>query len=244
MNLYLDIETVPGQHPGAIEAVRATLKPPGTLKKAESIAAWWANEAEAAAEEAHRKQSLDGGTQGEIISIACVNEDGAEWVKCRAVGESEAELLRQFFEAVDQWCAEEASKMTLGHPDAWPVDAHFPVAHNAAFDLGFIWRRAIVLRVPLPRWIPGPSARAGRDYGCSMVEWAGFGGRVSLDSLCRALGITSPKDDGMDGSKVYDAWKAGKVDQIAAYNRLDAHAVAEVWERLVGRGRTAARGLH
>lgn len=237
MNIFLDVETVPSQHPEALAEVRATLKPPGTLKKAESVAAWWANEADAAAEEAHRKQSLDGGTKGEIISIAAVTEDGDQWVRCRAPGESEAELLREFFAVVEGWTQAEADKMTLGHPDAWPIDAHYPVAHNAAFDMGYLWRRAIINRVPLPRWLPGPDGRAGKDYGCTMLAWAGWGNRVSLDSLCRALGITSPKDEGIDGSKVYDAWQAGEVERIAAYNLKDAQTVAEVWQRLLGRGR-------
>ena len=62
MNLYLDIESIPSQHPDALAQVRAAIKPPATLKKPESIAAWWASEADAAAQEAWRKQSLDGGT--------------------------------------------------------------------------------------------------------------------------------------------------------------------------------------
>lgn len=237
MQLFIDVETVPSQHPDALAEVRSTLKPPGTLKKAESIAAWWANDAEAAAEEAHRKQALDGGTRGEIISIACCNEDGEQWVRCRAPGGDEAALLTLFFATVETWTRAEAEKMTLGHPEAWPLDAHYPVAHNASFDLGYLWRRAIVHRVPVPRWLPDPSARAGKDYGCTMLSWAGWGNRVSLDTLCRALGVTSPKDDGMDGSQVYDAWKAGEVEKIAAYNLKDAQATAEVWHRLQGGGR-------
>ena len=237
MNLFFDVETVPSQHPDALVEIRASLKPPGTLKKAETIAAWWANDADQAAEDAHRKQALDGGTQGEIVSIACVTEDGAQWVRCRAQGESEAELLAQFFDQVETWTTAEAERMTLGHPDAWPVDAHFPVAHNAAFDLGFLWRRAIVNRVPAPAWLPDPSARAGKDYGCTMLLWAGWGNRVSLASLCRALGVESPKADGMEGSKVYDAWKAGEIERIAAYNLADAVAAAECWQRIAGKGR-------
>lgn len=237
MQLFIDVETVPSQHPDALAEVRASLRPPGTLKKAESIAAWWANDADAAAEEAHRKQGLDGGTMGEIISIACVTEDGEQWVRCRCAGESEAELLAQFFAQVESWTRAEAERMTLGHPAAWPIDCHFAVAHNASFDLGYLWRRAIVHRVPVPRWLPDPSARAGKEYGCTMLSWAGWGGRVSLDALCRALGIASPKDDGMDGSKVYDAWKAGQTEAIAEYNLRDAKTTAEVWHRLQGRGR-------
>ena len=58
MQIIFDLETVPSQHPDARELVRASIKPPGTLKKPESIAAWWANEADAAVEDAYRRQSL------------------------------------------------------------------------------------------------------------------------------------------------------------------------------------------
>ena len=67
-----------------------------------------------------------------------------------------------------------------------------------------------------------------------MMKWAGFGGRVSLDALCRALNVPSPKEGGIDGSKVYDAWMAGQHDQIAAYNMADVVATAAVWQRMAG----------
>lgn len=236
MNLFIDVETVPSQHPEALAAVRANLKPPATLKKPESIAAWWANEAEQAAADGWRKQSLDGGTQGEIISIALVSDRGQQWVHCRAQGASEADLLANAFAQVSAWNREEADRITPNHPDAWPTDDVYPVAHNAAFDLGFLWRRGIVNRVALPGWLPGPQARAGKDFGCSMLTWAGFGGRVSLDSLCRALGVPSPKGD-MEGSQVFDRWLAGDTQAIAAYNLSDTLALSEVWHRLQGRGR-------
>lgn len=234
MNLFIDIETVPSQHPEALVAVRASLKPPATLKKAESIAAWWANDAEQAAADTWRKQSLDGGTHGEIVSIALVCSMG-QWVQCRPVGgSSEAELIAAAFAQVAAWQAEEAHALAP-NARAWQADI-YPVAHNAAFDMGFLWRRAIVNRVAVPTWLPGPMARAGKDYGCSMLVWAGFGGRVSLDSLCSALGVHSPKDGGMDGSQVFDAWLAGEHERIAAYNLRDTIAVAEVWNLLQGGG--------
>lgn len=59
MLLFVDIETIPSQQPDALAEVRATLKPPGQLKRPESIQSWWENEAEGAAVEAWRKQSLD-----------------------------------------------------------------------------------------------------------------------------------------------------------------------------------------
>ena len=235
MNIFLDVETVPCQHPQAQTEAAAGIKPPGTLKKPESIASWWANEAPAAAQEAWRKQSLDGGTKGEIISIACTDGEGREWVHCRAPGDSERALLVQFIEAVEGWTADDAARAPA-YSSAWPMDAHRLVAHNAAFDVGFLWRRCVVHGLRIPRWLPGPQARVGRDFGCTMLAWAGHGGRISLDSLCTALGLPSPKAGGMDGSMVLDAWQAGRREAIAAYNLQDARAVASVWHRLAAVG--------
>lgn len=69
-----------------------------------------------------------------------------------------------------------------------------------------------------------------------MLAWAGYGNRVSLDTLCKALGVDSPKGD-MDGGKVFDAWLLGEHGRIAAYNLADAKATAECWHILQGRGR-------
>lgn len=231
MNLFLDIETVPSQHPEALATVRAGLKPPGTLKKAESIAKWWEDEADQAAADAWRKQALDGGLHGEIVSIAMASDLG-QWVRCRAVGGSEAELIAAAFERVQGW-RDELAALLAPEARAWQAGI-FPVAHNAQFDMGFLWRRARVNRVAVPDWLPGPSARAGKDYGCTMLLWAGYGGRVSLDSLCGALGVPSPKEGGIDGSQVFDAWLAGETERIAAYNLRDTVALAEVWDRLHG----------
>lgn len=234
MNLYLDIESIPSQHPDALAQVRATIKPPATLKKPESIAAWWASEADAAAQEAWRKQSLDGGTQGEIISVAVTDGEGREWVRCRAVGESEAALLQDFIDTVEGWTRDEFHKLAASASarHAFPMDDHRLVAHNAAFDIGYLWRRMAVQGLRIPRWLPGPMARAGQHYGDTMMVWAGWGKFIGLDALTRALVLPSPKAEGMDGAKVFDAWMAGEHKAIAAYNLKDAQAVAAVWHRL------------
>ena len=234
MQLILDIETIPSQHTDARELARASIKPPGTLKKPESIAAWWASEADGAAQDAWRKQSLDGGTAGEIVSVAVTDGDGREWVRCRAVGESEAALLQDFIDTVEGWTRDEchtlATSASARH--AFPMDDHRLVAHNAAFDIGYLWRRMVVHGLRIPRWLPGPMARVGQHYGDTMTVWAGCGKFIGLDALTRALGLPSPKEGGMDGSKVFDAWQAGQHDDIAAYNLKDAQAVAAVWHRL------------
>jgi hypothetical protein len=237
MLLYIDVETIPSQAEDARDLVRKTIRPPATHKKAETIAAWWANEADLEVEAQWRRQSLDGGTLGEIASIAIVDDHGREWVLCRYQGQDEAELLRLAFDAVQRWTVEDAEKV-LGDPGGWPVDDHHPVAHNAAFDLGFLWRRATVHGVPRPKWLPGPMARPGRDFTCTMQTWAGFGKTVALDTLCRSLGVPSPKGE-LDGSKVFDAWLAGDYKAIEAYNVADARAVREIHHRILGLPRAA-----
>ena len=42
--LYLDIETIPAQSPEAHAAIAENVKPPAQMKKAETIAAWEAND--------------------------------------------------------------------------------------------------------------------------------------------------------------------------------------------------------
>jgi hypothetical protein len=241
MNIFLDVETIPNQHPEALAAVRATLKPPAALKKPESIAAWWENEAEGAAAETWRKQSLDGGTAGEIVSIAVCADDGPGWVRCRAPGEGEAALLVAFGQQVQNMLTAAA----VAGPDGrtWPVGEPYFIAHNAAFDLGFLWRRCVVHGVRPSFALPGPMARVGKDYACTMLAWAGFGGRVSLDALCRALGLPSPKDNGMDGSKVFDRWLAGHTATIELYNLADVTMLREVWHRLNGGSCTSASNI-
>lgn len=240
MNLFLDVETIPCMHPQAKAEIRASIKPPGTLKKAESIAAWYATDADAAAEETWRRQALDGGTAGEIISVAIVDDGNRQFVRCRKQGEAEAELLADAFAAVEAWTAADAEQLLPGRSAAFPLDDHHVIAHNAAFDAGFLWRRATVHAIPRPRWLPGPMDRPGKDYSCTMQLWAGFGGRVSLDTLCRALGVPSPKAEGFDGSQILDAWLAGEAERIAAYNLADAMTVREVFHRLMGWARAAA----
>lgn len=232
MNIFLDLETVPSQQPDALAAVRSSLKPPGTLKKPESIAAWWTHEADEAAQEAWRKQALDGGTHGEIVSIAICGETGEQWVRCRAPGQSEAALLQAFGQKVQAML----DRAALTGPDGrvWPCGEPFFIAHNAPFDLGFLWRRCAVHGLRLSFNLPGPLSRAGKDYGDTMLMWAGFGGRVSLDTLCRTLGIASPKADGMEGSQVLDRWQSGDLQAIERYNLADALTVREVWHRLNG----------
>ena len=54
---------------------------------------------------------------------------------------------------------------------------------------------------------------------------------MSQDNLCKALGIKGKPDD-IDGSKVWDFYKAGKIDEIEDYNRDDVDKVRQIYNRI------------
>ena len=64
-----------------------------------------------------------------------------------------------------------------------------------------------------------------------MWEWEQWSKRISLDSLSRALGIESPKGE-LDGSKVYDYYLAGRVDEIYDYCLRDVRATRAIYKRM------------
>lgn len=56
-------------------------------------------------------------------------------------------------------------------------------------------------------------------------------GPASLDAVCWALGVDSPKG-GMDGAQVAPAYARGEIEAIAAYNCGDVRATAAVYQRV------------
>ena len=60
MFCYIDIETIPTQSAETRARIADTVKPPATMKKAETIAAWEAEQKPVAVEEAISKTGLKG----------------------------------------------------------------------------------------------------------------------------------------------------------------------------------------
>lgn len=230
MRMYIDVETIPSQAPGEVDRIRATLKPPGTLKRAESIAAWWQDEAPAAAEAEWRKQALDPAA-GELIAIGCaVDNDDDPRVFIRGPGESEAQLLGDFYAHVIRLTQDDVLTDAGGRSLFAPEP--FLVGHNVAFDIGFLRARSWVHNIRPPFKLPAADAWPGKTYACTMNTWSGRTGKISLDRLCRALNIPSRKDDNNNGSTVFDRWIAGDLDSLATYCAADVAAVRTIWHRL------------
>jgi len=226
MNIYLDIETIPGQRKGLKDEIGKTITHPGSMKKAETIAKWEAEQKPAAIEEAWRKTSFNG-DQGEIVCISWAVDDGKveSVARMMSVEESEPYLLIDFFYLIQREIDKRHGRMPV-----W-------IGHNVRkFDLRFIFHRAVILGIRPPFRLPH-DARPGSDRVFDTMEaWAGLRNRISLDRLCRALGIPlkGSELDGeeIDGSKVWDFVQAGRIDEVVCYCEADVERVRQLHRRL------------
>ena len=116
----------------------------------------------------------------------------------------------------------------------WKIvpDCNLFVGHNILdFDLRFIYQRSVIHQIKPSRDIPFTRFRNAPIYD-TMQEWSKWGREhASLDSLSKALGIPSPKEN-LDGSKVYPYYRAGKLPEIIEYCKRDVESVRAVYKRL------------
>jgi len=214
MHIFLDIETIPTQDDAIIAEIRASVQPPATLTKEDSIARWNQDKRAAAEEQAIRKTAFDG-TYGSVICVQMAVND--EEVFGFARGHNQDRLTeRDLLESVARYTE---------------IDA-FAVGHNIAWDVRFLWQRMVIHRVKPLLWIKTALRAKPWDSVDTMTMWhSERDRRISLDKLCRALGVDSPKSE-MDGSMVYDYWLAGRIDDIVRYCSADVEAARECYRRM------------
>ncbi len=116
----------------------------------------------------------------------------------------------------------------------WKIvpDCNLFVGHNILdFDMRFIYQRSVIHNIKPSRDIPFTRFRNAPIYD-TMQEWSKWGREhASLDTLSKALGIPSPKEN-LDGSKVYPYYRAGKLPEIIEYCKRDVASVRAVYKRL------------
>jgi hypothetical protein len=214
--VYLDLESIPSQSADYRSKVREGIKPPGTIKKPESILQWLDENAESATNEAVAKTSFDP-AYGHICCLSYAIDDGPiEYFEARKV-EDERHILESFYAALPK-----VGRLQF-------------IGHNiAGFDLRFILCRSIVLGVRIPSVIPRDIKPWSQEIFDTMTAWAGARGTISQDRLCEALGIAGK--DGFDGSMVAEAWANGEYEKISMYCRADVEKVRAIHKRfeLVG----------
>lgn len=214
--LYLDIETIPAQSEEAKALIAASVKPPAQMKKAETIAAWEAEQKAAAIEEAIAKTSFDAAF-GEICCIGWACDDIDPLSVYRDGKNTEASILRQFFQRLEEG-------FIYGGPT---IVGHYV----AGFDIRFITRRAIILGIRLPFWWPLDPKPWDAKVFDTMTAWSGTRDIISMDNLCQALGIPGKGD--IDGSMVGKLFAEGKYDVIAGYCRGDIHRTRQIHKKML-----------
>lgn len=214
IDIYLDIETIPNQSQEYHTQVRSGIKPPGNIKKPESVAQWMAENADSAAHEAVAKTSFDP-AHGHICCIGwAVGNDDAKYVNMTTI-DDERPMLESFFHNLD-------ISPTMGM-------ARF-IGHNiSGFDLRFILCRAIVLGVLIPRIIPRDIKPWSETIFDTMIAWAGARGTIGQDRLCGALGLPGKGD--FDGSMVAEAWANNEHQRISSYCTQDVETVRMIHRR-------------
>ena len=221
------------------------LKPPANYKDPAKIEAWkvdelpkkraaleaqmkaQATERDTKIEDAWRKTSFDGALC-QIVVIGSARGDDKPLTLHSKPEEvltlaGEARLLRAWFSALELVPESERMQFT------W-------VGHNVLdFDLRIIFQRAVIHGIRPPLWIPFDSKPWGDRVFDTMLAWAGTRGRVGLDKLCRVLGIDakgSELGDEIDGSKVWDFVKDGRIKDVATYCAGDVNRAREAHRRL------------
>jgi DNA polymerase elongation subunit (family B) len=219
MNLYLDIETIPSQSPEVHARIAETIKPPANYKKAETIAVWEQHEKPVAVKEAIAKTSFDGSV-GHVCCVGWAWELGeVRSVHLTNVAQ-ESTALGEIFAILSDGALEDkySSPVIVGH-------------NVANFDIRFLWQRAIVLGVRMPRWFPRDPKPWGNDVFDTMTAFAGSRGTIGMERLCLALGMDGKGE--IDGSMIADLWAKGEHEKIAEYCRSDVERTRKIHHRMM-----------
>lgn len=222
MIVFLDIETLPCSDPDLIADLTINIKPPATMKKFDTIQKWEQEERPQAVADAIARTSLDG-AYGRICVIGWAIDDHDPLA---IVANDEREVIATFYREIEQ---------TIN-----PMDGHSHgptwVGHNIiGFDLPFLRKRSVIHSIlPPSQLLHAMSARPWTPgVEDTMLMWdADRDKRIGLDRLCKVLSIPSPKQDGIDGSKVAELFAAGSYERLGEYCCADIEATRRCWRAM------------
>lgn len=215
--LYLDIETLPTNDANIMAEIAASVTPPGSYKKPETIAEWERETKPALVKEAIAKTSFSGAAG----SVCCI---GWAW------NDAEPRSLQVEDDMNERDVLGSLSNVLT---DTRPSGFDRPVIvghYVAGFDIRFLWQRAFVLGVQMPAWFPRDPKPWADGIHDTMAMWGGKES-ISLDDLCRALGL--PGKGNITGADVADLWQRGEREAVAAYCRGDVERVRAVHRKMM-----------
>lgn len=242
MDIFFDIETRPCDDASLIDDIAQqtrteaneaaeAVKAPANYKDEAKIAEYISTKraeilagADEAVAQKIAKTSLDG-AYGRICCIGWAIDDNAPG---SVISANESEVINGFFDAL-YWSANVPS-----HDEGVYLPCTF-IGHNiTGFDLRFILQRAIVLGIKRPSFIPFNAKPWDERLKDTMLMWnPDRDKRISLDRLCRVLGVPTSKGD-LDGSKIAQAWADGRHEEIAEYCMADVTATRKCYRRMMG----------
>jgi 3'-5' exonuclease len=168
---------------------------------------------------------------GKIIVVAMLNPDsgrGRIWYernegrleekssdgRFTIVGDAEATYLTEFWKAMRRF-------------------HRFVTFNGRGFDGPFLMLRSAALGITATRNLVGYrySLRPHTDL-LEAITFFGASRKWNLDFACKAFGVESPKEQGMDGYSVGPYYRAGKLREIALYCRRDVEATARLYQKL------------
>ena len=213
--LYIDLESLPTSDPDVVADIALGVSPPGSMTKAETLEKWEKETKPGLVTEAVAKTSFNGA----FGSVCCI---GWAWgdaeTKSRLRGDDERSFLIETFAAITAEQPHYGMATVVGH-------------NVSSFDVRFLWQRCFILGIRAPSWLPLDPKPWGNSIADTMTIFSGVRDRISLDKLCRAMGL--PGKDGMSGEDVAGAWERGEFEEIAAYCRSDVESVRAVHKRIL-----------
>lgn len=215
--LYLDVETLATDRQDVREYIASKVTPPATMSKPETIAKWIAESKAEAVEEAVSKTALDG-SFGRVCVIGwALGDETPQTVYSDADEKHVLKLFARAMSSVPQ------TSCVVGH-------------NVTGFDLRFLLQRYIINGIKPPAIIRNAAQAKPWETGVvfdTMVQWSGAGAKPggSLEKLCLALGIPSPKTD-ITGATVGAAVAAGRIQEVAEYCAKDVIATRAIHKRM------------
>ena len=209
--LFFDIETIPTKDKQVIERIASTIRPPGNIKKKESIDAWMAeNYEQALKDEIHRT-----GLNGAYGSVACIAFATNGKIHNTTLDLNETQCIKSFYECIEDY------EVFSGH-------------NIAGFDLKFLKHRSMILGIKPPKNIlkamnAKPWDDCIRDI---MLMWDPDKNKMtSLDLMCWLFGVKHDHD-GFDGSMVAETWPVDP-QKVIDYCISDVKATREIYYKMM-----------
>ncbi|HEX8177777.1 MAG TPA: hypothetical protein VF543_22000 [Pyrinomonadaceae bacterium] len=217
--IFLDIETLP-----PAEEVQDALAHEICLAQAPKKELALTGELDELNVQQFRELALHG-EHGRVLAIGMLVEEDSRVVhhgllgRERATGKfhlDEVQTLKAFWHLVE----------------GFNVNRDLFIGHNIMdFDLPFLIKRSVIHRVK-PSITLSFRRYQRQPIFDTMWEWSCWRHRIKLHDLAVALQINSSKQEGIDGSRIYDAFLNDRHSDIALYCMRDVECAREAYYRL------------